>query len=82
MELKFPYAITIGIPVIILLAILTYGVRKKFKKGRKVANTEFIENIEHGFQRCSYRFFVDRLIQINGIFSVVQQISRGKRQIM
>ena len=42
----------------------------------------FIEDIEHGFQRCRDRFLVNRLIQVNGIVSVAQQISRGKRQIM
>ena len=42
----------------------------------------FIENIKQRFQCCCDRFFVDRLIQINGILSVMQQISCGKRQIM
>ena len=57
MELRFPYAIAVGIPVILLLALLTYGVRKKYKDGRKVANTEYIEKTPY-FKRklLEYRF--------------------------
>jgi len=43
MELKNPFAIYIGIPVIVVLALIGYGYSKKYKKGKKVANSSFLE---------------------------------------
>ena len=53
MELMYPLAIMIGIPVIIVLGLITFGYSKKFKNGRKVANTEFVEQS---------RYFKNKLI--------------------
>ena len=49
MELKNPYVLYIGIPVILVLALIGYGTSKKFVKGKKVANTSFLE--ETGFYK-------------------------------
>ena len=56
-------------------------VPKPFPKNKKRFGNQY-DCIEHRFQRCRDRFLVNRLIQVNRILSVVQQISRRKRQIM
>lgn len=65
MELMYPLAIAVGIPVIIVLGLLTYGYSKKFKNGRKVANTEFVEKT---------RYFKNKLIEYK-CFSVIMIVS-------
>ena len=47
MEIMNPYTIYIGIPVVVVLALITFGFRKKFKDGRRVANTEDIEKTKY-----------------------------------
>lgn len=87
MELKFPYAITIGIPVIILLAILTYGVRKKFKNGRKVANTEYIENTPYfkrkllEYRLCAVIVIVSLVLALSLLMSLIARPFRSKQTI-
>lgn len=63
MELMNPYVIYIGVPVILVLAVLTYGYRKKFKDGRKVANTEMLEKTKY-FKRKLFEFKFCTLIAI------------------
>lgn len=43
MELMFPVALFIGIPLAILLIFITIKRKEVFRKGKKVANTNFIE---------------------------------------
>ena len=43
MELKNPIAIYIGIPIILILALVTFGFFKHKKNEKKVANTNFVE---------------------------------------
>ena len=65
MELMYPLAIMIGIPVIIVLGLITFGYSKKFKNGRKVANTEFVEQS---------RYFKNKLIEYK-CFTIVIIVS-------
>ncbi len=44
MELMFPAAIFIGIPIAIILTFITIKRKDVFEKGKKVANTNFIED--------------------------------------
>lgn len=43
MELVFPWVLYIGLPGVIVLAFLRWKKREVFKKGKKVANTSFVE---------------------------------------
>ncbi|MBR3032657.1 MAG: VWA domain-containing protein [Clostridiales bacterium] len=87
MELKFPYAIAIGIPVILLLALLTYGVRKKYKDGRKVANTEFIEKTPYfkrkllEYRLCSIVVIVSLVLALSLLMSLIARPFRSKQTI-
>ena len=65
MELMYPLAIAIGIPVVIVLGLMTYGYSKKFKNGRKVANTEFVEKS---------KYFRNKLIEYR-CFTVIMIVS-------
>jgi len=65
MELMYPLAIMIGIPVIIVLGLITFGYSKKFKNGRKVANTDFVEQS---------RYFKNKLIEYK-CFTIVIIVS-------
>ncbi|MBO4926885.1 MAG: hypothetical protein J5379_01350 [Clostridiales bacterium] len=71
MELMNPYAIYLGIPLILLLGVLTFGFRKKFKDGRKVANSEFLEETK-AFKR---RLFEYRFCSVIVIVSLVLALS-------
>ena len=66
MELKFPYVIAIGIPVILILSLISYGVRKKYKDGRKVANSEYVEETKY-FKRKLIEYKVYTFIAILSI---------------
>ncbi|MBO4747464.1 MAG: hypothetical protein J5607_05350 [Clostridiales bacterium] len=65
MELMYPLAIAVGVPVVIILGLLTYGYSKRFKKGRKVANTEFVEKT---------RYFKNKMIEYK-CFSIIVIVS-------
>ena len=65
MELMYPLAIAVGVPVIIVLGLITYGYSKKYKNGRKVANTEYVEKT---------RYFKNKLIEYK-CFSIIMIIS-------
>ena len=87
MELRFPYAIAVGIPVILLLALLTYGVRKKFKDGHKVANTEYIEKTPY-FKRklleyrfCSVIVIVSIVLSLSLLMALIARPFRSKQTI-
>ncbi|MBR3058754.1 MAG: VWA domain-containing protein [Clostridiales bacterium] len=58
MELKNPYVLYIGIPVIVVLALIGYGYSKKYKSGKKVANTDYLEATPY-FKRklMAFRFY-------------------------
>lgn len=71
MELKYPFMIAVGIPVIIVLALITYGVRKKYKDGRRVANTDLVEETSY-FKR---KLFEYRLCSVIVIVSIVLALS-------
>lgn len=71
MDLMNPYFIYIGIPIFIFLGIGYWGYSNKFKKGRKVANTEFIENTKY-FKR---RLFEFRFCSVLAIVSLVLALS-------
>ena len=66
MELKIPYMIAIGIPVIIIISLITFGARKKYKNGKKVANTDLVENTSY-FKRKMFEYRVCSVVVIVSI---------------
>ncbi|MCR5273754.1 MAG: VWA domain-containing protein [Clostridiales bacterium] len=66
MELKIPYMIAIGIPVIIIISLITFGARKKYKDGKKVANTDLVENTSY-FKRKMFEYRVCSVVVIVSI---------------
>lgn len=46
MELIYPWIIYIGIPVLVVLSIIRFNKRSVFKEGKKVANTDLVEQTE------------------------------------
>ena len=63
MELMHPLVIYIGIPVILVLAFITFGVRKKFKDGKKVANSEYVENTKY-YKAKVFEFKAVRFVMV------------------
>ena len=63
MELMHPYIIYIGLPVILVLAIVTFGFSKKFKDGKKVANSEFIQDTKY-YKYKVFEFKACRLVMV------------------
>lgn len=58
MEIMFPLALFIGIPLAVLLIFFTFKRKDKFRKGKKVANTNFIEDTPlYKRLMISYRIF-------------------------
>ena len=58
-----PYIIYIGLPVILVLAIVTFGFSKKFKDGKKVANSEFIQDTKY-YKYKVFEFKACRLVMV------------------
>lgn len=46
MELTYPWVIYIGIPVLVVLSIIRVNRKSVFKEGKKVANTDFVEQTD------------------------------------
>ena len=87
MEIMNPYTIYIGIPVVVVLALITFGFRKKFKDGRKVANTEDIEKTKYFRRRLlEYRIFsvtviVSLVLALSIVMCILARPFRSKQNI-
>ncbi len=82
MELKNPIAIYTGIPIIVILALLGFGFIKSKKNGKKVANTEFVEQTSY-FRRKVLEFRVCKVLLIAalvvGLTSLMGLLARPSR---
>ena len=82
MELKNPIAIYTGIPIIVILALLGFGFIKSKKKGKKVANTEYIEQTSYyrwkfiEFRVCKVLLVVTLVIGLSGLMGLLARPSR------
>lgn len=47
MELVCPWVMYIGIPILVVLIILKFKRKSKYKQGKKIANTEYTKNLEY-----------------------------------
>ncbi|MBR2750270.1 MAG: VWA domain-containing protein [Clostridiales bacterium] len=63
MELKNPFVIYIGIPIIVVLALISYGASRKYSKGKKVANTGFFEETS-AFKRRMLAFRIYKVLMV------------------
>ena len=68
-----PYVIYIGIPIILVLSIVTFSFRrkKKYKDGKKVANSEFIENTSY----FKWRIVEYRICKVVSVVSLALAMS-------
>ena len=73
MDLMHPYVIYIGIPIILVLSIVTFSFRrkKKYKDGKKVANSEFIENTSY----FKWRIVEYRICKVVSVVSLALAMS-------
>lgn len=87
MELKNPYAIYIGIPVILVLALLSFGAKKKYKDGRKVANSEVIQKMSYFKQRlieyriCSITMIVSLVVALAFLLMLIARPFRAQQNV-
>lgn len=87
MELKNPYTIYIGIPVILILALLSFGARKKFKDGRKVAYTSVLEEMKYFKQKlmeyriCSVTMIVSLVLALSFLMLLIARPFRAQQKI-
>ena len=59
MELKYPIAIYIAIPIILILIFIRFKRKENYKKGTKVANTEIVKNLPYYKQVIrKYKFMI------------------------
>lgn len=47
MELAYPLALFIGIPLLVILIILKFKKKETYKQGKKIANTEYTKNLDY-----------------------------------
>ena len=57
MELMFPWAIYVGIPVLVLIPFLMFRKKDRYKKGKKAANTSYVEETPL-YKRLVFRYRV------------------------
>ncbi|MBQ0011126.1 MAG: hypothetical protein KBT07_00290 [Clostridiales bacterium] len=87
MELKNPYAIYIGIPVILILTLISFGARKKYIDGRKVANTEVIEGMKYYKQRmmeyriCSVTMIISLAVALSFLMMLIARPFRARQKV-
>ena len=87
MELTYPWVIYIGILVLVVLSIIRVNRKSVFKEGKKVANTDFVEQTDlYKKLKLQYKIFgtaalVCLLLAIAFGFVFLKQVqySRGKQ---
>lgn len=70
MELVFPPALYVGIPVMILLLFVGYKRKDIFRDGKKVANTEFVESLPL-YQRLRRHYKIFSLLSLVGLWAAL-----------
>ena len=87
MELKNPYAIYIGIPIIFVLTLISFGARKKYLDGRKVANTDVVESMKYFKQRmleyriCSVTMIVSLAVALSFLMMLIARPFRARQKV-
>lgn len=70
MEMIFPLALYIGIPVMLILPFIGFKKRDRYRKGNRVANTELIENTKL-YNKLMRRYKIFGGITLFALFCVI-----------
>lgn len=71
MELVYPIALYIGIPILIVLILLKFKKKSKYKDGKKIANTEYTKKLDYYKAIMRKYKLLAFIIKATCIFSII-----------